>query len=938
MANIAKSSSKPADFTKKEKLKKDETETKRAGNNPIDEVLTGGDILSADISEEMKTKYIDYSMSVIVARALPDVKDGLKPVQRRILYSMYKLGILPGSAYKKSARTVGDVIAKYHPHGDVAVYDAMVRMAQPFNLRYPLVDGQGNFGSIDGDPAAAMRYTESRLTKIALEMLKELGSQTVNYAANYDGAESEPVVLPTLTPNLLMNGADGIAVGMATRIPTHNLSELIGALLFMTNKWRSRPGQDMSSIPTATKGSKKGFKKRPYSLPDLFAELKKYDPVDPEKELNSIPAIAAKIIETHGAFAVDVTVEELMKFIKGPDFPTGAVIYDVKSIKEMYATGQGRVLMRAVANIEETKDRYKIIVSAVPYQVNKARMVEKIANLVRDKKIKGISDLRDESNREGIRVVIELKRGVAPKPILASLYRYTEMQVTYHGNFVALVDGEPRLLTLREILEEFLKHRQTVVIRRTLFELYEFKARAHILEGLKIALDHLDEVIKTIRESKDAEIAKTALMKRFKLSELQAQAILDMQLRRLAALERKKIEDELKETLVHIDSLIKLLSSADDIIKVIEAGLNEINEKYGDARRTKVIAGRPDTATDAELVPEEQVAVMLSKAGYIKRLPAEVYKTQHRGGKGVMGASAKDGDYLSNIFICNTRDKVLFFTNLGKVYQVPAYEIPEFSKQAKGQPVVNLISLTDGEKVTSVLTRRDGGFVDEDMTQEDQFDENGEKTNRNMKETETSGEVFLVMGTKRGVIKRSAAKEFENIRNNGLISIKLDKNDELLWVRVTDGKRNIVAASSKGRLVRFKEKEAKVLGRSARGVRCIKLPEGAEMIGLDVVRQEEDRLLCVSDKGFGKITYLNKYQTKHRGGKGMLTFKVAAKTGDLTTIRVLDHPKRSVLIMSKAGHVIKSDIDSIRVTGRVASGVRLIKLDEKDMVTSVACW
>lgn len=880
-------------------------------------VLKGGEILSADISTEMKSMYIDYSMSVIVARALPDVKDGLKPVQRRILYSMYKLGILPGSAYKKSARTVGDVIAKYHPHGDTAVYDAMVRMAQHFNLRYTLVDGQGNFGSIDGDPPAAMRYTESRLTKLAIEMLKELGSQTVNYAANYDGAEEEPVVLPTLTPNLLMNGADGIAVGMATRIPTHNLSELIGALLFMADKWR-----------VSSSASPVGAKNKATPLPDLFSGLKKYDPSDPEKELNSIPAVARKIIETHGAFSVDVTVEELMKFIKGPDFPTGAVIYDVKAIKELYSTGQGSVLMRAVANIEEAKgDRFKVIIKAVPYQVNKARMVEKIANLVRDKKIKGISDLRDESNREGIRVVIELKRGVAPKPILANLYRYTDMQLSYHGNFVALVDGEPRLLTLREILEEFLKHRQTVVVRRTLFELYEAKARAHILEGLKIALDHLDEVIKTIRESKDAEVAKANLIKKFKLSDIQAQAILDMQLRRLAALERKKIEEELKETLGLIDSLIKLLSSADEIIKVIEAGLKEIDEKYGDERRTKVIAGKPDSTTEAELVPEEQVAVMLSHSGYIKRQPAEVYKTQHRGGKGVMGASAKDGDYLSNIFICNTRDKVLFFTNLGKVYEVEAHQIPEFSRQAKGQPVVNLINLGDSEKVTSILTRQRSGFVDEDMTQEAQASA-----------VEPQRSAYLVMGTKKGVIKRCEASSFVNIRNNGLIAISLDKEDELLWVRVTDGKRDIVAASSKGRLVRFIEKEAKVLGRTARGVRCIKLPVDALMIGMDVVRQEEDRLLCVSEKGFGKITYLNKYQAKHRGGKGMLTFKVMPKTGDLKVIRVLDHPKKNILIMSKAGHVIKSDIESIRVTGRVASGVRLIKLNEKDTVTSVACW
>lgn len=894
-------------------------------------------VLPADISEEMKTKYIDYSMSVIVARALPDVKDGLKPVQRRILYSMYKLGLMPGSAYKKSARTVGDVIAKYHPHGDTAVYDAMVRMAQPFNLRYPLVDGQGNFGSIDGDPQAAMRYTESRLQKLAVEMLKELGSNTVNFIANYDGAEEEPTVLPTLIPNLLMNGADGIAVGMATRIPTHNLSELISALLFMTSKWRSNPtGNGVKPSATApadrpAKGSSK----------TLFTELEKYDPVNPEKEIDSIPAVAAKIIKQHGAFGVEVTIEELMKHIKGPDFPTGAIIYDAKAIKEMYATGQGKVVMRAVAEIEEMKgDRFRIVVTAVPYQVNKARMVEKIASLVRDKKVKGISDLRDESNREGIRVVVELKRGVAPKPVLASLYRYTEMQMSYHGNFVALVDGEPRLLTLREILEEFLKHRQVVVVRRTLFELYEAKSRAHILEGLKIALDHLDEVIKTIRESKDAEVAKAALMKKFKLSALQAQAILDMQLRRLAALERKKIEDELKDTLALVDRLIKLLSDPAAIIEVIETGLREIDEKYGDDRRTKVVAGKPDTATDEELVPDEEVVVMLSKAGYIKRLPSESYKTQNRGGKGVIGASAKDDDYLSNIFVCNTRSKVLFFTNLGKVYEVQAHEIPEFSRQAKGQPIVNLINLADGEKVTSVLTRKNGGFVDEDMTQEGQLGEDKPDSTEKKKseQTELVKTAYLVMGTRQGVIKRCDAATLENIRTNGLIAIKLDKGDELLWVRVTDGKRDIVAASSRGRLVRFKEKEAKVLGRAARGVRCIKLAEGVEMIGLDVVRQEEDRLLCISEKGFGKITYLNKYPTKHRGGKGMLTFKVAQKTGNLTAIRVLDHPKKNLLVMSKAGHVIKSEIESIRVTGRVASGVRLIKLDANDEVTSVACW
>lgn len=908
-----------------------EIQNAKEKNSSVDKSIS-----RADISDEMKSKYIDYSMSVIVSRALPDVKDGLKPVQRRILYAMYKLGILPGGGYKKSARTVGDVMAKYHPHGDAAIYDAMVRMAQPFNFRYLLVDGQGNFGSIDGDPPAAMRYTESRLKKLSVEMLKELGSNTVNYTENYDGAEKEPVVLPTLTPNLLMNGADGIAVGMATKIPTHNLSELVSALLFMAKKW---------SV-SATAGT---------PLPDFFEGLKKYNPEKPDDDIDSIPAVATKIIRAYGAFEVDVTVEELMKHIKGPDFPTGAVIYDVKAIKEMYSTGQGGVVMRAVAEIEEFKgDRFRIVVTEIPYQVNKARMVEKIANLVRDKKIKGISDLRDESNREGIRVVIELKRGVSPKPILASLYKYTEMQVSYHGNFVALVDGEPRLLTLREILEEFLKHRQVVVVRRTLFELAEAKARAHILEGLKIALDHLDEVIKTIRESRDGEVAKVALMKKFKLSELQAQAILDMQLRRLAALERKKIEDELKDTIALIGNLIKLLGSPEEVIKVIASGLKEIEEKYGDKRRTKVVVGKPDSVTEDELVPDEEVVIMLSKAGYIKRLPSESYKTQHRGGKGVMGASPKEDDSLSNILVCSTRSKVLFFTNFGKVYEVQAHQIPEFSRQAKGQPIVNLINLADGEKVTSLLTRKNGGFVDEDMAQEEQGDQapasddqssqrGSNATNRvadgkQVEQTELVKEAYLVMGTKRGVIKRCEASALENIRANGLIAIRLDKGDELLWVRVTDGKRDIVAASSLGRLVRFKEKEAKVLGRGARGVRCIKIPEGAEVIGLDVVRQEEDRLLCVSKKGFGKITFLNKYPTKHRGGKGMLTFKVTKKTGNLTAIRVLDHPKKSILIMSKAGQVIKSEIDSIRVTGRVASGVRLIKLNKNDEVTSVACW
>lgn len=854
-------------------------------------------IRKKSIVEEMKSSYINYAMSVIVARALPDVRDGLKPVQRRILYSMYKLGILPNKAYKKSARTVGDVIAKYHPHGDVAVYDAMVRMAQDFNMRYRLVEGQGNFGSIDGDSAAAMRYTESRLEKISMSILEELNENTVNYVENYDGSTSEPSILPSKIPTLLLNGAEGIAVGMATKIPPHNLNEITDAVKQMINS-----GNHADNTEHKT---------------------------DYHKSINTLEDLEKLPNDRFPKFATNLTAQDLIEIIPGPDFPTGGIIYDKKEILNAYATGRGRIITRAVANIEEAKGgKYKIIITEIPYQVNKARLVKKIADLVKDKKIKGISDLRDESSREGMRIVIDIKRDGKPKTILNKLYKFTEMQKAFNANMIALVEGEPQLLNLQRFLELFVEFRQEVIIRRTEFRLAKAREREHILEGLMIALDNLDEVINTIRNSKDADTAKNALMQKFKLSERQAIAILDMQLRKLAALERQKIEDEYKAIKETIKELITIIETPEKVLDIVINEISEIAEKFGDKRKTKVIKGKVDEFSEEDLVAKEDVLVTVSEKGYIKRMQMSTYERQHRGGKGKKGMTTKDGDSVSHVFTCSTHDDILFFTNKGRVFLQKVYEIPEFSRAAKGQPVINLINIDQDELVTSILTRsKSGTILDEDTLQEDLDAE--EKIAKNYK--------YLFFATKKGTIKKTLLEEFNSIKSNGLISIKLTDGDELIWVKPTTGENEIILVTKNARSIHFHEKDVRETGRATMGVRGIKMKDdNDQVISMDVIRKTEDFMLTVSENGFGKLTPLSQYSIQGRGGQGIYAARINEKTGKLSAARILDHPDLELLIMAESGQAVKIPTKELPERNRQTSGVRLMRVAKNDRVAAIA--
>ncbi len=858
-----------------------------------------GNVVQTAISEEMRSSYINYAMSVIVARALPDVRDGLKPVQRRILYSMYKLGILPNKSFKKCARTVGDVIGKYHPHGDTSVYDALVRMAQDFSLRYPLINGQGNFGSIDGDGAAAMRYTESKLHKISWELLKELDKNTVDFIATYDGSYKEPSVLPSAIPTLLQNGADGIAVGMATKIPPHNLNETTDALVEMIergNTWE----------PNGEKKINKGY----------------YNKIKTTESLKELPKNRFPLFES------DITIDDLMNFIPGPDFPTGGSIYNAAEIANAYATGRGRILMRAKAGIFEARGgKYNIIISEIPYQVNKARLVSKIANLVKNKKIEGISDIRDESNKDGIRVVVEIKRDGKPKTILNKLYKFTEMQKAFNANMVALVDGEPRVLNLKRILELFIKHRQEMVIKRTEFELAKAREREHILEGLMIALANLDDVIETIKKSKDAETAKTNLMKKFKLSEIQSQAILDMQLRRLAALERQKIEDEYKEIKKRIGELVIILKTPEKVLEIISKELKEANEKYSDERRTKVYKGGVDEFSEEDLVAAEEVLVTVSEQGYIKRMKQGTYKVQKRGGKGKVGMKTKETDAVSNVFSCNTHDDILFFTSRGRAFQIKVFDIPEFGRTAKGQAIVNLIDIDQNELITSILTRSKEGILDEDTVQEGQ--EKQEKQGKKYK--------YLFMATQNGLVKKTLITEFDNIRSNGLIAIKLTGEDELRWVKPTTGENEVIIVTSYGRSIHFHEKDVRDTGRATQGVRGIKFKNKDDtIISMDVVRKDEDFMLSISENGYGKITKLNEYPLQGRGGQGVFTARLSKKTGNLSAARILDHPDAELLIMSKQGHAVKIPMKELPQRSRQTAGVKLIDLGKGDKAAAIA--
>lgn len=809
-----------------------------------------GYIRPVKIEEEMQSSYLDYAMSVIVARALPDVRDGLKPVHRRILYAMHNLGLRHNVKYRKSATVVGEVLGKYHPHGDIAVYDSMVRMAQDFAQRYQLIDGQGNFGSVDGDPAAAMRYTEVRMTSLAEEMIFDIEKNTVDFMDNYDGTQKEPKVLPAKLPNLLINGTLGIAVGMATNIPPHNLGEVIDGIVYLIDK--------------------------------------------PE-----------------------ATVDELLQFIKGPDFPTAGIIYDFEEIKNAYATGRGHIIMRGVANIEEQEKGFRIIISELPYQVNKATLVEKIADLVKTKKIVGIADLRDESDRDGLRVVIDLKRDAYPQKILNHIYKNTSMQQTFGVNMLSLVDGiEPRVLTLKKMLSEYIKHRQEVVIRRTKFELDQAEARAHILRGLKKALDNIDAVIKTIKQSKDKEAAHSNLRKKFKFTDIQATAILEMRLQQLAALERKKIDGELKEKLTLIKELKSILDSPARVLKIIKKEVLELKEKYGSERKTKVHKGKIGEFQEEDLIPNEEVIITITRGNYIKRIPISTYRIQQRGGKGVIGVVPREEDIVEHLFASFAHDDVLFFTNFGRVFQLKVYEIPIGSRTSKGQAIVNLLNLDPEERVTAVI---------------------------NLSDRQKNS--HLIMGTKQGMIKKTVLSQFSNIRKSGLIAIKIRKGDELRWVQTVGSGDEIFFVSENGQSIRFAEKNIRPLGRGTIGVRGIKLKKSDNVVAMAIINKnllspgnkdkKEVDLLVVTENGYGKKTKLANYTRQNRGGVGIKTAQVTQKTGKLIDAQVLTLKVADLIMVSQGGQVIRLPLRGISRLGRATQGVILMRLSSGDKVTSL---
>lgn len=811
-------------------------------NNAIQQGDLGA-IRPQSIEVEMEKSYLEYAMSVIVSRALPDVRDGLKPVHRRILYAMQTIGLRSTAKYRKSANIVGEVLGKYHPHGDSSVYDAMVRMAQDFSLRYPMVDGQGNFGSVDGDGAAAYRYTEARMTKIAEEMLADIDKDTVDFMPNYDGSQREPRVLPAKLPNLLLNGVQGIAVGMATNIPTHNLREVVDAIVAIID--------------------------------------------NPE-----------------------VTIDDLTKIVKGPDFPTGATIYDDGGIASAYGTGRGSITMRAVAEIVESKKgRQSIIVTEIPYQVVRSNLVSKMAELVRDKKIVGIADIRDESSeREGNRIVVELKKDAYPQKILNQLYKYTAMQTAFHVNMLALVDGiQPRILNLEMVLRYFLDHRKIVVRRRTEFELRKAEARAHILEGLLRALDEIDAVITTIRESETQDEARTNLMQRFELSEIQANAILAMQLRTLAGLERKKIQDEYDELQKTIATLKEILSSEANILKVIREELVEVREKYGDDRRTQIECKAVGNFSEEDLVPNEDVIVTITHGGYIKRMPSDTYKSQGRGGKGIMGMATKEEDVVEHVIKTKNHDWLLFFTSQGRAFRVKVYEVPAASRIAKGVSIVNILNLAPEEKVTSAIS----------LTKEESAQ-------------------YLFMATRQGTIKKTKIVDFANIRSTGIIAIKLDKGDELAWVKKCSDGDDIILSTSKAQALRFGQEAARPMGRATRGVRGMRLRADDRVVGVDVVGKDEGLMLVTCANGYGKLTKTDQFTKHARGGVGIKAGVVTAKTGEVIDSRVIRSRDDDLLIISKQGQVIRLRLKDISVIGRATQGVRIMKMKEGDMVASLA--
>ena len=798
-----------------------------------------GKIIERDIEDEMKTAYIDYAMSVIVSRALPDVRDGLKPVHRRILYTMYEDGLTSDKPYRKSATTVGDVLGRYHPHGDSSVYDAMVRMAQTFSLRYPLIDGHGNFGSIDGDGAAAYRYTEARMSKIAEIMLTDIEKNTVDFMPNFDDRLQEPTVLPAKIPALLVNGSSGIAVGMATNIPPHNLTEVINGII--------------------------------------------------------------KIIDDD-----NVTDEQLMQIIKGPDFPTGGMILGREAIKQAYTTGKGKITVRAEAEIEEMSNgKQKIIVTSLPYQVNKAKLIENIANLVKEKRIEGISELRDESDRENaVRIHIGLKKDANARVVLNQLYKNTQMQDTFGVIMLALVDGQPRILTLRQCLDYYIDHRKGVILRRTQFELDKALARAYILEGLKIALDNIDEVINIIRSSYDD--AKERLMERFGLSDIQAQAILDMRLKTLSGLQREKIEEEYNELMKLIAHLREILGSEKLVFEIIKEELTEVKEKYGDERLTKIVAAEGEF-NEEDLIKEEQMVVALTHFGYIKRMPIDTYRSQKRGGKGISGISTREEDFVKQIFTTSTHDTVLFFSNKGKLYRLRGYEIPEAGRTAKGTAIVNLLSLDAGEKISAVIPISD--FEDSK---------------------------YLLMATKNGLIKKTPLQEYNSSRKTGLLAITLKDDDELIDVRLTDGQDNVVLVTEKGLCITFDEKDVRPVGRSAQGVLGIRLDEDDTVIGMESILSNNKgvTLLAITENGFGKRTELDEYRVQNRGGRGVITYKITPKTGNIVGIRMAKEDD-DVMLITNSGTIIRINVKDVSILGRATQGVTLMRTNENEKVVSI---
>lgn len=793
-------------------------------------------IRDRDIGTEMRDSFMDYAMSIIVSRALPDVRDGLKPVHRRILYAMSELGMSPDKPHKKSARIVGEVIGKYHPHGDSAVYESMVRMAQDFSMRYMLVDGHGNFGSIDGDFAAAMRYTEARLSKIAMELLRDINKETIDFAPNYDGEESEPVVLPARYPNLLVNGVTGIAVGMATNIPPHNLNEVIDG-------------------------------------------------------------VQALIVNP------DITPVELMEYIKGPDFPTAGFVMGRQGIRQAYLTGRGSVTMRARATIEENNGKARIIVHELPYQVIKARLVEKIAELVREKKIEGITDLRDESDRNGMRVVIELRRDVNPSIVLNNLYKHTQLQSNFGINMLALVNGEPKTLNIRDMLYHYLQHQIEVIRRRTEFDLKKAEARAHILEGLRIALDHLDEVIALIRGSQTADQAREGLITRFSLSHEQAQAILDMRLQRLTGLERDKIEAEYAELMRKIAEYKAILADEQLVLDIISTELAELKDRFGDERRTELMAS-DEEILDEDLIPREDVIISITHSGYIKRLPVGTYRSQKRGGKGVVGMGTKDDDFVEHLFVSNTHHYLLFFTNKGKVYKLKAYEIPDLNRTARGTPIINLIQIEQGETINAVIPVQE-------------FD----------------SEHFLFFATRQGVVKKTPLDDYVNIRKVGLIAISLREDDDLIGVKLTDGNQEIIMGTAQGMSIRYSEQDVRSMGRSATGVKGIQLDDDDTVIDMDVIVPDKD-ILIVTSKGYGKRTPVADYRIQNRGGKGIKTLNVTDKNGPIVSLKVVENDE-DLMIMTASGTMIRTSMEGISTMGRNTQGVRLINTREDDTVATV---